>query len=216
MLELLIGRETLITPERFQIGAVVKSYRTMLGTMDFCSGLTILGLGYAALIIFGMASPFLIEKVLHYSSQVTGNLALVSGVAVLIGGVISKSLLHKPFLQKLILAAALMIAATIAVGLYTLHSESLYTLLAFVVLVHTAAAFIFNNIFSYCLLRFPAYSGKAAGLTGGGFYIVASFAGTLLINILEIRTQFFLGIGYLILALASIFLLLYTKWRKDY
>lgn len=151
----------------FSIKGILESYGTMIKTADFTAGLVILGLAYAMILLYGMASPFLIEQRLHLSPKVTGYCALFSGVSVLIGGSLSRILIQKPFIKKLILASSLQLIAVALLIFLTLYYQSLPTLLLYVFLLHSTGGFIFNNLMSYTLIRFPEYAGKAAGLVGG-------------------------------------------------
>jgi hypothetical protein len=65
---------------------------------------------------------------------------------------------------------------------------------------------------SYCLIRFPQYAGKAAGLVGGGFSVVTSILSSLLVNFLSITNQTVLGIGYGVLVVGVLFTIIRTKW----
>ncbi|HWV75120.1 MAG TPA: MFS transporter [Pseudosphingobacterium sp.] len=216
VLELFFSGETLRIFETFSFRSISRTYWKMIRTTDFTMGIVVLGLTYGALIVFGMASPFLIEKTLHYPAVATGNISLISGLAVLGGGMISKLLLKKTFQKKLIISAVLMIVVAVGISLFTLAFSNLYTLIAYVVIIHTSAGFIFNNMLSYCLIRFPNSAGKAGGLAGGGFSIVTSIFSYLLADMIGIQTQAFLGVAYTILALGTLLLLVFTPWKSDY
>jgi DHA1 family bicyclomycin/chloramphenicol resistance-like MFS transporter len=184
----------------------------MVKTTDFTAGMTILGLAYAMILLYGMASPFLIEHRLHLSPKVTGYCALFSGVSVMIGGTLSRILIRKPFVKKLILASSLQLVTVALLITLTFYYQSLPTLLLYVFLLHSTGGFIFNNLMSYCLIRFPEYAGKAAGLVGGGFSVVTSVLSSLLVNTLNITDQTILGIGYAVLAVGVLVLIVKTKW----
>lgn len=167
LIEVLIGGESQKVAQPFSIKGILESYGTMIKTADFTAGMVILGLAYAMILLYGMASPFLIEQRLHLSPKVTGYCALFSGVSVLIGGSLSRILIQKPFIKKLILASSLQLIAVAMLIFLTFHYQSLPTLLLYVFLLHSTGGFIFNNLMSYTLIRFPEYAGKAAGLVGG-------------------------------------------------
>jgi MFS transporter, DHA1 family, multidrug resistance protein len=162
--------------------------------------------------LYGMASPFLIEERLHLSPQVTGYCALFSGVSVMIGGTLSRILIKKPFIKKLILASSLQLVAVALLMFLTFYYQSLPTLLLYVFLLHSTGGFIFNNLMSYTLIRFPEYAGKAAGLVGGGFSVVTSILSSLLVNTLTITNQTVLGVGYAVLAIGVFLIIVKTKW----
>jgi hypothetical protein len=161
-----------------------------------------------------MAGPFLIERVLHYPATMTGNCSLISGIAVLAGGLASKALIRKPFLKKVVPAAILQIIFAAGIGLLTIRISNLYTLLAYIVVIHLLAAFVFNNLFSYCLILFSQNAGKATGLVGGGSSMLTSAFSYGLVGFLNIRSLPVLGVGYGLLAAGILLLLVTTRWNK--
>jgi MFS family permease len=201
------------TLQPFQWRTIVSSYGSMMKTKDFTSGMIILGLAYAMVFVYGMASPFLIENRLHFPASVTGYCSLFSGFSVLIGGSLSRILIQKPFFKKLIIANSVQFVAAGALIVLTLYHQNLFTLLIYVFLLHSMAGFIFNSFFSYCLIRFPKYAGKASGLVGGGFAVVTSVFSSMLINSITITNQVSLGIAYGVLAVGIFLLLVSTKWK---
>ncbi len=213
VIELFTGGESMKVAQRFSSRQIIQTYGHMIRTSDFTAGIVILGLSYAMLLVYGMCSPFLIEERLGFSATVTGYCSLFSGVAVFVGGSVSRMLIKKPFLKKLLLASTFQlvtVAVLIPVALYFQH---IVTLMLFVFLLHSLAGFIFNNLMSYCLTRFPQYAGKASGLAGGGFSVVTAVFSSVLANTITITTQAMLGVAYGILTLGVMLLLLKTKWQ---
>lgn len=213
IIEVFTGGESMKAAQRFSPRQIVKTYGHMIKTPDFTAGMVILGLSYAMLLVYGMCSPFLIEERLGFSAAVTGYCSLFSGVAVFVGGSISRMLIKKPFLKKLLMASTFQlvtVAILIPVALYFQH---IVTLMVFVFLLHSLAGFIFNNLMSYCLTRFPQFAGKASGLTGGGFSVVTAVFSSILANTITITTQAMLGVAYGVLTLGVMLLLLKTKWQ---
>jgi MFS family permease len=121
-------------------------------------------------------------------------------------------LIAKPFVKKLLFASILQLVTVALLITLTSFYQSLPTLLLYVFLVHSTGGFIFNNLMSYCLIRFPQYAGKAAGLVGGGFSVVTSILSSLLVNFLSITNQTVLGIGYGVLVVGVLFTIIRTKW----
>jgi predicted MFS family arabinose efflux permease len=213
VIEVFTGGESMKAAQPFSPRQILKTYGHMIKTPDFTAGMVILGLSYAMLLVYGMCSPFLIEERLGFSAAVTGYCSLFSGVAVFVGGSISRMLIKKPFLKKLLMASTfqlITVAILIPVALYFQH---IVTLMVFVFLLHSLAGFIFNNLMSYCLTRFPQFAGKASGLTGGGFSVVTAVFSSILANTITITTQAMLGVAYGVLTLGVMILLLKTKWQ---
>jgi MFS family permease len=212
IIEVLIGGESQKQTQPFSIKNVLETYGKMVKTTDFTAGMVILGLAYAMILFYGMASPFLIEQKLHLSPTVTGYAALFSGVSVMAGGTLSRILIKKPFVKKLVLASTLQLVAVTLLIILTFYYQSLPTLLLFVFLLHSTGGFIFNNLMSYTLIRFPQYAGKAAGLVGGGFSVVTSILSSVLVNSLSITNQTILGVAYATLAVGIFLIIVRTKW----
>ena len=211
-IELFVGGESINTAQAFRLRPILLSYRDMLNTKDFTLGVTILGLLYAMALLYGMASPFLIEHQLHYSATVTGYCSLLSGVAFLVGGTTSRILIQKPFFRKLVVASGAQVSLVVILTILTSYHQNLFTLLLYVFLLHSLCGFMFNTILSYSLMRFPHYAGKASGLVGGGFSMITSLLSSLLVNSINITNQVLLGLGYGILAVIVLLILLNTKW----
>lgn len=215
IVECFIGGESMKEPQALRLGNVVRTYGIMLRTKDFTSGLIVLGLVYAMILVYGMASPFLIENKLHFSASVTGYCSLFSGVSVFIGGSLSRMLIQKPFFKKLVIANSIQLVSVVMLLIITGFHQSLFTLLAFVFLLHSSGGFIFNNLLSYCLIRFPQFAGKSSGLVGGGFSVVTSIFSSLLVNGIFINNQLWLGVAYGVLAISVLVLLLSTSWKSE-
>ena len=215
VIEIVTGGESMKIAQPFRFRHIINSYGDMLKTPDFTSGMFILGLTYTMLLVYGMASPFLIESRLHYSASITGYCSLFSGVSVFIGGCISRMFIQRPFFGKLIIANSLQLVSACVLIPITLYYQNIFTLLLFVFLLHSTGGFIFNNLLSYCLIRFPQYAGKASGLVGGGFAVVTSVASSVLVSSISITTQSSLGVAYGILGILISVLLLKTKWKQS-
>lgn len=215
VIEVFIGGESMKTAQPFSVQSTLQTYGKMLKTPDFTSGIIVLGLTYGMVLLYGMCSPFLIEQQLHFPATITGYCSLFSGVSVMIGGSVSRMLVNKPFTKKLVLAnIAQLFTVAIMIPL-TMYYHNLFTLLIYVFLLHSTGGFIFNNLMSYCLIRFPQYAGKASGLTGGGFAVVTSILSSFMVNTISITNQAVLGVAYGIIAVMVFVLLIRTKWAGE-
>lgn len=199
-LEFAYGGESLKTFHPFKLKSILEVYTGMIRTVDFSVGLVILALCYSMLVVFGMTSPFIIEHVFHYSPVITGYCALLSGVALMAGGIISKALIRQPLTKKIVVAVSLQLLFAGAMIASSGLASNLFIMMPFVLVVHLLAGFIFNNIFSYCLGRFSKNAGVASGVTGGSMYVMTSILSYGLVNIVPIRNQGLLGGAYLTLA----------------
>ncbi|MEN0056144.1 MAG: MFS transporter, partial [Mucilaginibacter sp.] len=108
MLELIFSGESLKHFHPFKAKPILEVYRNMLSTRDFASGLMILGTCYSLVVMYGMASPFIIESVFHFSPVTTGYSSLLSGASIMLGGTIAKALIKVPVPKKVPVAILLM------------------------------------------------------------------------------------------------------------
>lgn len=215
MIEVFIGGESMKAAQPFSVQSTLQTYGKMLKTPDFTSGIIVLGLTYGMVLLYGMCSPFLIEQQLHFPATITGYCSLFSGVSVMIGGSVSRMLVNKPFTKKLVLASIAQLFTVAIMIPLTMYYHNLFTLLIYVFLLHSTGGFIFNNLMSYCLIRFPQYAGKASGLTGGGFAVVTSILSSFMVNTISITNQAVLGVAYGIIAVMVFVLLIRTKWAGE-
>lgn len=193
--------ETLKEPKGYSISRTFSAYKIMLNAKDFSMGILFLGFNHAMAIVFGMSAPFIIEHNFKFSSVMTGKMFLLSGLFIVLGGLLSKILLAKPLLRKLSIANIGQAALAFFMFATVLWYYSLFTLMIFALLIHFVVGFMFNIYFTYCLTRFPEYAGTAGGLTSGGAYIVTSFASYSLVSVLDVSNQQGLAICYFILSL---------------
>lgn len=199
LLDWWFGGESLKVFYPFKLRSIVKVYSTMVLTADFTLGLVILALCYAMVIVFNMASPFIIEHVFHASPVVTGYGALVSGTAIMLGGILSKSMIRRPMVPKIPVAIFLQVligVAMIGAGKFS----TIYLMLGFVLVVHLMSGFIYNAVLAYVLGRFSSHKGVASGLAGGGVFVLTSIFSYGLVGTVPVKNQALLGLAYLFFA----------------
>lgn len=214
-IELFSGGETMKEPQPLRLSAMFNSYKIMIATRDFTASLLIIGLLYAILLVYGMASPFLIERQLGYSATFTGYCALLSGVCVFSGGLLSRIFIQKPLYKKVLRVNSIAIVFLVVLIPLSWYYANIFTLLLYVICLHVCSGFIFNNFMSYGLTRFPEYAGKSAGLLGGGFSIITAIVSSIFVNTLTIESQPMLGTAYAVLLIGTLFLILGVKWKQN-
>ncbi len=206
LLTLIYGGESIKQFHVFEIKSIANVYASMLKTKDYALSLMIIGLNYGMLMVFGMASPFIIEHVYHQSPVFTGYSALMSGVALMTGGIISKAIIGKPLVRKITIAIGLQLGVAVLMIACSNVYQDIYVMMAFVILLHLLAGFIFNNMFAYSLGRFSRNAGIVSGLTGGGLYVITSFFSYGTVSVLAVKSQVLLGIAYLVLVVMSVWM----------
>ena len=217
VLEFLYSGESLPVQERspFKLSKILGIYKSMLGTRDFSLGLLIIGTNYSLQILYSISSPFLIEEQFHHSPITTGNSALILGLALMAGGLVSKAMIHIPLRRKLNVAIILEVILSLAMNIVSIRYSSLYTLVGMALFINFISGFIFNNVYSYCLRRFGANAGAASGLTGGGIYVISSIMNFGLISSVTISSQLvysYLNLG--LVGLMAIAILGFLSHRK--
>src|SRR4029078_622470 len=214
VLTLRYGGESARDLQPLRLKPLLGVYGSILKTKDFALGLVILGLNYGMVLLFGMASPFIIEHQWHQTPVVTGYCALLSGVAMMMGGIISRSMLRVPLEKKLPIALAIQLASgAFAITVSMLGLASIYVMMSFVMLQHGVAGFVFNNLFAYSLGRFSRNAGLVAGITGGASYIISSFSSYGTTSFLTVTNQTLLAVGYLFLNICIV--ITYSLFRKE-
>lgn len=199
ILDAWFGGESLKTFYPFRFKSIVQVYSTMVQTADFTLGLSIMALCYAMVVVFNMASPFIIEHVFHFSPVVTGYSALASGGALLLGGILSKSMIRRPLVPKIPTAIFLQLLIGAAM-IGAARQSSLYLMMGFVIAVHLLGGFIFNAVYAYCLGRFTSHAGVSSGLTGGGTWVMSSIFSYGFVGSVPVKNQALLGLAYLFFA----------------
>jgi MFS family permease len=214
VLTLRYGGESAKDLQPLRVKPLLDVYGSVLTTKDFALGLVILGLNYGMVLLFGMASPFIIEHQWHQTPVVTGYCALLSGVSMMMGGIISRSMLRIPLEKKLPIALAIQLASGVfAITISMLGVANIYVMMSFVLLQHGVAGFVFNNLFAYSLGRFSRNAGIVAGMTGGASYIISSFSSYGTVSFLGVTNQTLLGTAYLFLNICVV--ITYSLFRRE-
>ncbi|MBV7532816.1 MFS transporter [Chitinophaga sp. sic0106] len=199
LLELRYSGETIHTRHRFRLKNILHVYSELLSAKQFSLGIVILGLSYSMVMVFGMSIPFVVEQHFHFSAVVSGYCALASGVAIMLGGMLSKYMIDKPMMKKLQIANYAQFAVAAIMLLTGSFFNSLLPIVIFVMLLHFGQGFTFNTQFTYSLTRFPDHAATASGLASGGTYLIISVTSYAIANTLNISNQQTLSGSYLIL-----------------
>jgi len=214
VLTLRYGGESAKDLQPLRLKPLLGVYSSILTTKDFALGLVILGLNYGMVLLFGMASPFIIEHQWHQTPVVTGYCALLSGVAMMMGGIISRSMLRVPLEKKLPIALAIQLASgAFATTISLLGLANIYVMMSFVILQHGVAGYMFNNLFAFSLGRFSRNAGIVAGMTGGASYIISSFSSYGTVSFLAVTNQTLLAAAYLFLNVCVV--ITYSLFRRE-
>lgn len=214
VLELLYSGESLKYFQPFKIKSIVQTYSNMLKTADFTLGIVILGICFGLVVVYNLVSPFIIERIFGYSAVATGYGSLLSGLSVMTGGILAKSLIHKPLARKVTVAITVQLVL-VALMLFSAQFESnIYTVVGFTMGLNACGGFIFNIVYGYCLSRFSKNVGIASGLTGGATYMVSSVFSYGFVNLYAVKSQFLLAFANLsLIFIIAIIFMIFNKSR---
>jgi MFS family permease len=214
ILELVYSGESLKYFHPFKLKNIVQTYSGMIKTPNFTIGVVILGITFGLVVIYNLVSPFIVERVFGYSAVTTGYSSLLSGLAVMTGGIISKSLIHKPLGKKVSIAVLVQIALVLLMIFTAQFVSNIYTVVGFTMGINLCGGFIFNNIYGYCLSLFSKNAGVASGLTGGITYMVSSVFSYGFVNLYAVKTQILLGAANIsLIIMISILFIIFNKYR---
>lgn len=200
VLEVMYSGETIKEFHSFSLKSLLKTYSTKLATPDFALTLVILGFTYSMVMVFNLASPFIVEQVFHQSPVVTGNISLLSGAAILVGGLISKATIQKTIFWKMSIAGPLLLILPLLLMGSMVLLPSLGLMITIVFALHVVSGFTFNTFYAYAFGRFSTHAGIVSGLTGGGLYVITSVVSYTIVGAIDFKTPVMLGLGYAVIA----------------
>jgi DHA1 family bicyclomycin/chloramphenicol resistance-like MFS transporter len=216
ILELLYSGESLKYFHPFKLKTIAQTYAGMIKTPDFTLGIVILGICFGLVVIFNLSSPFIVERVLGYSAVTTGYSSLLSGLSVMTGGIISKSLIHKPLGKKVTIAVSLQAVLVLLMISTAPMVSNIYTLVGFTMGINICGGFIFNTIYGYCLSLFSKNAGVVSGLTGGATYMVSSVFSYGFVNLYAVKSQLLLGAANIsLIVFISILFIIFNRYRLN-
>ncbi len=166
----------------WRLSSIFKAITTMLSHPLFLCGSLILSMVYAALVVFNVIGPFLIQTTLHYSSISYGRIALFLGLSYFLGNISNRWLIDYMNSKHIILVSMLSAFAS-AVTLLLVNSYlamNLYSIIIPVFCLFYCCGLLFPNIMAKCIGLFPQYSGTASAIFGScvaiGVSIMSSIA----------------------------------------
>ena len=214
ILELLYSGESLKYFHEFKLKSITQTYTNILKSPDFTLGIIILGICFGLVVVYSLSSPFIVERVFGYSAVTTGYSSLLSGLAVMMGGITAKSLIHKPLAKKITIAVSIQFTLVLLMIFTSSIASNIYTLIAFTMGINMCGGFIFNIIYGYCLSRFSKNAGVASGLTGGATYMVSSIFSYGFVNLYAVKSQFLLGLTNIsLIFIIGIIFIVFNRYR---
>jgi predicted MFS family arabinose efflux permease len=180
--------------------------KAFVSTAICCSGM------YGLLIVFNVIGPFVVQKVLHYSALEFGYIAMLMGVAWLLGSTINRFFLEGQFSAANVLWGSM--AAVTVVSLMMLILAVWVLNLGFVVgfcaLILCIGSISYPNLLAEIFSLFRSQASIANGLMGSlnmlGAGVTSMFAATLLAKSAIPLSAMFFGLGLISLLCYHYFL----------
>ncbi|RYZ91770.1 MAG: MFS transporter, partial [Sphingobacteriaceae bacterium] len=153
VLELIFSGETIKQRMVFSLKKIGRVYGDMIGTASFTLGIVMLGLSYCMVMVYNMTGPFIIEHELGLSPIVAGYSSLILGGAVMVGGLLGKATINRPFVKKLTVNIALQLGFCLAMFGSLFFVANLYSMVFFAFCIHATSGYTFNTFFTFCLKK---------------------------------------------------------------
>lgn len=214
--EIFYSGETLNTFSKFKIKNVLSSYKVLLSTPAFLVGMSMAGVSFGIVMIYGLSGAFILEHRMGYSPVAAGYAALALGIAWMGGGFLAKANLHRPLFRKTLIATFIQIVMVVLMIAEASLGTNIYTLVAFAAIIHFMGGFNFTNYFTRNLTMFPNMAGLAAGVTSGGNYIITSLLTYAIALVIKAQDQQRLGFSYAVaVALIVLIVIAFQKRREE-
>lgn len=215
LLILLIGflPETIKHKNHFNLPLIVTNYKSMLTHGVFMSGLISMGLLYAALIVFNVVGPFLIQVVLHYSVITYGHIALGMGFGFFLGTFSSRLFIAKKLKRDFsLISLCVMLTISLLMALYGIFfGTTLLTTIIPVFLIFYTAGIVYPRFMSISLSLFKDMAGSASAIAGS-FICLAAALVAIFASMFHFHNQIFLGFVYIVLS--GLCLAIYLIWLR--
>ncbi len=181
-----------------------QSYKTIFSNAHFIAGAVLCGFAYAFITIYNVVGPYLVQIELGYNSVVYGRIALILGVAWLIGIVIYRTMLAKAHIKNL-LSEAIIICFFIAIVMLFLGIFNIFNLFTTAlppILIFIGGSIIFTHGFAKTLSLLPKIGGAASAALGSLFSIISGLSSGAA-SFLEASSLVPLALSYLVLIVLS-------------
>lgn len=181
---------------------IITDYIIILKHRQFVGALILMAVGYAILVIFPLVSPFIVQNVFHKSAIIYGRLALLIGLAYLLGSIVNRFIVRFFAINTLIkYGLFFMIFLNILFILVSiLLKPTLFTLYIPMLLIVMSIGILFPNCMGKSISYFPTMAGKAGALVGTGFMFLTAVI-SVATNYLPIHNQFSLALTFLVFSL---------------
>ena len=211
LLNIIFVPETLHVKKSLMPKEILANYSVMLKNRDFIIGFTMIGILYSMILLFALAGPFLIQTVLHYSAIAFGHMALLMGIALLLGNISSRWLIDVDFELKILVCFILSFVTAFCMVLSSwCLGINIYFLIIPIFILFYLGGIAYPAYYGRTLALFPNFAGTANGLCMGLNCIICSLI-TAIAAILKSKTALPLSFIYLTLSVICLLLELYRR-----
>lgn len=209
-------QETCQNTRPFSIDRLGKSYRTIFTNSYFIAGSLLAGMlvGYSSL--FNLVGTFLIQTSLHKSAITYGHIALLMGLAWLIGNTINRFTFR--ISRKVKAQVTLLIALLAAITSVVLGIMGFFNLLSLVLptlIMVMMGGVIFAAYVSECLSMFPDHAASSNGALFAIAWLIFTVY-TYIASLIKVHSLLPLALSYFVISIACllIFYLLLLRHEK--
>lgn len=165
--------ETSMHRHPFQIAPIFKRYQAMLTHRDFMTGILINGTLYSMIILFAVLGPFLIQDTLHYSAIQFGRVALLIGLAWLLGGLTNRLMINVALVTKeKICFWSMLVVSGVMLLIAFLLPLNIYNIIIPSMLLMWLGGIVFPNYFARAIALFPTATGSANALFSAFVFLI--------------------------------------------
>ena len=204
--------ETLVEKKKISITKIFHDYKLILTNMEYISGVFIQGLLYSILVIFNVVAPFLLEVELHYTAIQFGNVALLMGMAWMIGSLTNRLFAEFDMQRKIkyvLLTMSAIIITAFSINLQLLISANLLIISS--MLITFLASIIYPNFFAKNTILFQGLTGTAGAIAGSICFALAALSANLASYLHSDATLHLIGAYLIIIFFLWVFFLIQYK-----
>jgi DHA1 family bicyclomycin/chloramphenicol resistance-like MFS transporter len=189
--------ETHLDRHEFQFRKVVTNSIYMMSSKSYVLCMLYTGLLYSMLILFGVVTPFIVQDVLGYSPIEFGQIALLMGLAWLLGAFTNRLVIDMPPSIKIALCFWLMFLVALVMLIVSLVVKvNIYNVVIPIFLLVYFAAMIYPNYFAQSMALFPHIAASANALMASSMILIAGLVSAFA-TVLKSDTQIPLSLTYL-------------------
>ncbi|MBS0359604.1 MAG: MFS transporter [Proteobacteria bacterium] len=166
--------ETSAHQHPFQVSYALNNYRRMLLNPEYLNSITIGGLLFSLITLFGIVGSFFIQTVLHYTAAQFGQVTLLMGLAWFFGAMMNRFILHISLEKKargcfwsmLIVSLPMFFTAII-------HPMTIYNLIVPMIFLFFFTGMLYPSYFIRSVLLFRSSSASANALFNSSAFFIA-------------------------------------------